>query len=159
MVGAREAGQAAELEHAADLERTVEFEAERPGSGPANDRRVGTLAVDDRGDFLVALRELITAMPGFVLVGEAGSGEEAVRAVERLSPQLVLMDVVMPGMDGVSAARAILSAHPDVMVVLISVDDPVTYPGVDELSGRFACARKQDLCPSELTRLWETQRN
>lgn len=153
MVGTTEAGQAAELD------RTVQFEGERPRGGPANDSRVGTLAVDDRREFLVALRELIAAMPGFTLIGEAGSGEEAIRAVERLSPQLVVMDVMMPGMDGVSAASAILSTHPEVMVVLISVDDPVTYPGVSELGARVACARKQDLCPSELRRLWDTRRN
>ena len=76
---------------------------------------------------------MIAAARGFVLVGQATSGEEAVRAVDRLSPQLVLMDVRMPGMDGIEATRAILERHPGVVVVLISVDDPTLFPGATSL--------------------------
>jgi hypothetical protein len=117
---------------------------------------VRTLAVDDHAGFREALRDLIAAMPGFVLVGQACSGEEAVRIAERLSPQLVVMDVVMAGMGGIAAARAILSRCPGVVVVLISVDDPALYPGASDLGSSVACRRKQDLRPSELTRVWES---
>ena len=125
-------------------------------AGPSTgfDPEVKTLVVDDHCSFREALLELIAATAGFVLVGQACSGEEALSAVARLSPQLVLMDVLMPGIGGISATHAILSRHPDVMVVLISVDDPALHPAVRALGGAVPCARKQDLRPSEVRRLW-----
>jgi DNA-binding NarL/FixJ family response regulator len=112
--------------------------------------------VDDHAAFRAVLRDLIPAARGFDLVGEACSGEDALHAVDRASPELVLMDVMMPGMGGISAARTILSTHPGVIVVLISVEEPSLYPGASQLGSHVSYARKQDLCPSELTRLWET---
>lgn len=117
------------------------------------------MTVDDQVHFHETLRDLVAAARGFVLVGEACSGEEAVRAVDRLSPRLVLMDVVMPGMGGIAAARMILHCHPEVVVVLISVDDPALYPGATELGKAVALARKQDLRPAGLTRFWELHRD
>ena len=61
----------------------------------------------------------------------------------------------MPGIGGIAATDAILSRHPDVVVVLISVDDPTVHPAVRALGGAVPCARKQDLRPSEVRRLWE----
>lgn len=116
---------------------------------------VRTLTVDDHRPFRMVLRDLIAAAPGFVLVGQACSGEEAVRAIGPLSPQLVLMDLAMPGMGGIAATRAILSMSSDVAVLLISIDDPASYPGVSDLDGSVACARKQDLRPTQLSQVWE----
>jgi DNA-binding NarL/FixJ family response regulator len=120
---------------------------------------VETVVVDDHATFREILRELVAAARGFVLVGEACSGEEAVSAVDRLSPQLVLMDVVMPGIGGIVATRMILNQHPNLVVVLISVDDPALHPGATTLGGAVACARKQDLRPVGLSQLWERHRN
>jgi DNA-binding NarL/FixJ family response regulator len=119
------------------------------------DRDVAILAVDDHQAFLDALRHLVAAARGFVLVGEATSGEEAVLAVDRLSPALVLMDLFMPGIGGIAATRTILSRHPGLLVVLMSVDDPAQHPGAGALGNAVACARKQDLRPSQLAQLWE----
>jgi DNA-binding NarL/FixJ family response regulator len=137
----------------------IQPEGESCGVSPGDDPGVRTLAVDDHRVFREALRELIAAAPGFVLVGQACSGEESMRVVELLSPQLVLMDVVMPGMGGIAAARAILSRHPDIVVVLISVDDPSLHPGAGDLGSAVACARKQDLRPNQLRQVWETLHN
>jgi two-component system, NarL family, nitrate/nitrite response regulator NarL len=120
---------------------------------------VTILAVDDHEAFRDALRDLIDAAPGFLLVGEARSGEEATRAVDLISPQLVLMDVAMPGMGGIAAARQIVSRHPEVTVVLISVNDPSFHPEVLALGKAVAFARKQDLRPSRLREWWEMHRN
>jgi DNA-binding NarL/FixJ family response regulator len=125
--------------------------------GIEHDLRV--LAVDDHQQFREALRDLIAVAPGCVQVGHACSGEEAVRACERLSPRLVLMDVVMPGMGGIAAARLILGKDPDVVILLVSIDDPAGYPGAADLGSTVACARKQDLRPSELLRVWEMHKN
>ena len=122
---------------------------------PPRVERVTILAVDDREEFLEALRELIEGVPGFDLVGEAHSGEEAEAAVDSLAPQLVLMDVAMPGIGGIAAASSIVSRHPEVAVVLISVDDPSLDPRVLALGGTVACCLKEDLCPRRLRELWE----
>jgi two-component system, NarL family, nitrate/nitrite response regulator NarL len=134
---------------------TLQPEPQSAMGSPERARAVTTLAVDDHPGFLEALEDLIAASPDFVLVGEALSGEDAVRDAERLSPQLILMDVVMPGMGGIAAARAILSHSSDVGILLISVEDPVGYLGDEDLGRGVACLRKQDLSPSELKHAWE----
>ncbi|HEX8854256.1 MAG TPA: response regulator transcription factor [Thermoleophilaceae bacterium] len=92
---------------------------DRPADG-----RVGVLVVDDQLLFREAAREVIAATPGFELVGEAVSGEQALRAADELCPDLILLDVRMPGMGGVEAAARLHKAHPDQLVVLISTEQP-----------------------------------
>jgi DNA-binding NarL/FixJ family response regulator len=92
------------------------------------------------------------------VVGEAESGERAVELVEELRPDLVLIDVRMPGMGGIQAARTIKSAHPSTVVVLVSTAAPNELPaGADDC---LADARvwKGDLRPSLLVQLWERHR-
>ncbi len=122
-------------------------------------RDVAVLAVDDHEAFRGVVRDLIAAAPGFLLIGEASCGEEATRAVDLLSPQLVLMDVKMPGIGGIAAARQIVGLHPEVAVVLISLDDLSLHPEVVALENAVAFARKQDLRPAKLRELWEMRRN
>ncbi len=124
-----------------------------------HDRDVTVLIVDDQERFRRVLRELIASAQGFEVIGEASSGEEATRAVAALAPELVLMDVVMPGMGGIAAARSILKQRPAPLVVLISVDDPSLHPGAVSLGETVACMRKQDLRPPRLRELWEARRN
>jgi CheY-like chemotaxis protein len=122
---------------------------------PNRRREVQVLVVDDQETFRLALRDLIDRVRGFTCVGEAASGEEATRAVAALSPHLVLMDVIMPGMGGIAAAWKIVARESAPAVVLISVHDPALYPGVESLCGRVAFVRKQDLRPARLAELWE----
>jgi chemotaxis response regulator CheB len=123
-----------------------------PEGGPSRD--VAVLTVDDQESFRAVLREMIDATAGFVLVGEACSGEEALAVVDVLSPELVLMDVRLSGMDGVTATRRIITRHPQTVVVLISAEDPELAPGVEDLSAAVACVRKQHLRPQLLRDVW-----
>jgi DNA-binding NarL/FixJ family response regulator len=116
--------------------------------------RVGVLGVDDQVVFLEAAQDVVAATPGFSWVGGAASGEEALDAVAELAPEFVLLDVRMPGMDGIETARRIAESHPDVVVVLISVEEsPAIGPAV-EASGAACLIRKQEFGPAMLRRLW-----
>ena len=124
-----------------------------PSGEPAK-RQVGVLTVDDQEVFRELARQVIEATPGFEPLGEVASGEEALPAVDDLNPDLVVIDVRMPGMDGIETARRITSAHPDTVVVLISVEDPVDIPSSAGASGAVALVRKEDFKPALLVELW-----
>jgi two-component system, NarL family, invasion response regulator UvrY len=115
---------------------------------------VGVLGVDDQAVFLDVAREVVTATPGFYWVGGASSGEEALAAVGELEPEFVLLDLRMPGMDGIETARRICHSHPDIVVVLISIEEAPAISEACEASGAVALVRKQDLGPATLRRLW-----
>ena len=76
--------------------------------------------MDDLEPFRKAAREVVAASDGFVAVGEAESGEEAVDQVRRLQPDLVLMDVNLPGIDGMEATRRIRAHCGQIVVLLLS---------------------------------------
>ena len=116
---------------------------------------VGVLIVDDQAPFLAAARRLIESTPGFASVGEATSGEHAVRLAAALRPDLVLMDVRMPGLGGLAAARCITLARSAAAVVLVSADPEEVPPAAAEGCGAVAVMSKQHLRPASLTALWE----
>jgi DNA-binding NarL/FixJ family response regulator len=128
--------------------------ARRDGLSKATEVR--TLVVDDQEAFRDALRQLIGASPGFTLVGEVCSGEDAIAAVDDLSPSLVLMDVRMPGIGGIQAARSIAERHPGLMIVLISVHgEEELSPELIEHGNPAAFVLKQNLRPHVLRELWD----
>jgi two-component system, NarL family, invasion response regulator UvrY len=122
--------------------------------GTPTQDRVAVLGVDDQVVFLDVARDVVAATPGFRWVGSASSGEEALHAVEELEPEFVLLDVRMPGMDGLETARRISERHPDVVVVLISVEESPTIQTAIEASGAATLVRKQEFGPAMLRRLW-----
>lgn len=115
---------------------------------------VSVVTVDDQPFFRMAARDVIDATGGFEAVGEACSGEEALGVVDELDPKLVLVDVRMPDMDGIETTRRIKAAHPNVVVVLISLEDTTSVPAAAASSGAATLVRKQDFGPSALRRLW-----
>ena len=116
--------------------------------------RVRVVTVDDQPFFRDAAREVIDATPGFEAIGEASSGEEALGLVDEVEPELVLIDVRMAGMDGIATAERIRAAHPQVVVVLISIEDPADVPAEARTCGAAALVRKQDFKPRLLQHLW-----
>ncbi|NLV54411.1 MAG: response regulator transcription factor [Acidimicrobiales bacterium] len=81
---------------------------------------VRLLLADDHPMLRDGLRRSLTE-EGFTVVGEASDGFEAVELAEQLRPDVVLMDVTMPGCDGVEATRRISAAHPDIRVVMLTM--------------------------------------
>jgi two-component system invasion response regulator UvrY len=116
---------------------------------------VGVLVVDDQPPFLVAARRLIESTPGFESLGEATSGERAVTLAAALRPDLVLIDVRMPGLGGLAAARRITVARSASAVVLVSTDPEDVPAAAAEGCGAVAVIGKQHLRPTTLTALWQ----
>jgi CheY-like chemotaxis protein len=119
---------------------------------------VTVLAVDDQEVFRRVARELIAATPGFEQVGEAASGPEAVEIATRVHPDLVLIDVRMPGMDGIETARRLAQSGHQAVVVLVSIDEPHELPPSASFEGADAYVRKQDLTTASLRELWQAHR-
>src|SRR3954447_845881 len=102
------------------------------------------------------MRAVVTATDGFVVVGEARSGEQSLQSAETLAPDLVLMDVHLPGIDGIEATRLLTTSSRGPTVVLLS-----TYPAdqIDaEGCGAAAYLEKADFGPDRLSAAWAGRR-
>jgi two-component system invasion response regulator UvrY len=122
------------------------------------DQATSVIAVDDRPAFLDVVRTVVRATPGMVMVAEANCGEQAVELVEEMRPDLVVMDVRMPGIGGLGATRKIKAAHPSTIVALISTCSPEDLPAETDGSAADAVICKRDLRPAVLTELWQRHR-
>lgn len=86
---------------------------------------IGVLVVDDHPLVRAGLGQLISSTDDLVVVGSAGTGEAAVALAAELRPDVVLMDIELPALDGIGAARAIIEERPGTVVVMLSTyDDP-----------------------------------
>ena len=92
----------------------------RPGDAADGSAPIRLLLVDDHTVVRQGLRMVLSLEDDFEVVGEAGNGEEALERVAELQPQVVLMDLLMPVMNGVEAIRAIKRDHPDIEVVALT---------------------------------------
>lgn len=116
-------------------------------------RRARVLAVDDSEIFLKVADSVVSQTTGLRLVGTAASGEEALRLFPDLQPDLVLLDIHMPGIDGVETARIIRRESPQTVVVLVSAE-PSGLEAAAESAGAAAILDKVDMAPGMLDELW-----
>jgi two-component system invasion response regulator UvrY len=122
-------------------------------------RDVDVLIVDDAPVFRSAASAVIGATSGFRVVGEAGSGQEAIELVAQHAPALVLLDVRMPGLDGVATARLIAQIRPAPITVLVSADEDPAIAANPGAHGAAAFLQKRTLGPDKLYELWAAHRD
>lgn len=87
---------------------------------------VRIMVVDDHSLVRKQLRQVIQGRNGWEVCGEASDGDEAIRQHSALRPELIIMDFNMPQVDGIQAAREILSNQPNVPIIMISISDSHT---------------------------------
>lgn len=120
---------------------------------------VSVLVVDDQKPFRLAAKAVLRRTDGFEFVAEASDGDEAVSTAAEIRPDLVLMDINMPGMNGVEATRRIVQHSPDVVVVLCSTYDLHDLPPDAASSGARGYVHKEHLGPDVLRELWADRKS
>lgn len=90
-------------------------------------QRIRLLLVDDHAVLRAGLRALLNAEKDLEVVGEAENGQQAIEMAHALRPDIVLMDVTMPGMGGIEATRQIKAAHPEIRVLALTMHDDASY--------------------------------
>jgi DNA-binding NarL/FixJ family response regulator len=106
---------------------------------------VKVLIADDDERFRRRIGQFLAAEPSFEIIGEAATGHEAVTRARDLRPDLVLMDVRMPGMNGVSATRCLKGEMPNLKVIVLSVYDLQEYKDAALASGANAYVVKKSM--------------
>src|SRR4051812_28892790 len=120
------------------------------GAAPST---VQVLVIDDQRVFRQVAREVIEATPGFTVAGEAESGRKGLTIARDLKPDLVLLDVRMPDMNGIEVALRMTPVPDAPVVVLLSVEEPQNVPAARSC-GAATFVRKQDFGPALLRRIW-----
>jgi DNA-binding NarL/FixJ family response regulator len=115
---------------------------------------VRVLVVDDQAPFRRAMTCVVEETDGFEVVGEASSGEESIAAAAALRPDLVLMDVNLPGIDGLEATRRLLAGDAPPVVLLLSTYDEDAADGFVAESGASAYVTKSAFGPDRLEDVW-----
>ena len=116
---------------------------------------IRVLIVDDQEPYRAALRMVVDMVDGFEMVGEAPDGESGLTRAGELNPDLVLMDVQMPGIDGLEATRRLTTAHCGIRVIVLSTYHADEYERAALEAGAIAFISKADFGPQCLIGLLE----
>jgi len=111
------------------------------------------LVADDQAPFRGAVRSVLDASTDFELVAEATSGEEALALVDALRPDVVLMDIKMPGIGGIEAARSVTARYPETVTILLSTYREEDLPPQARTCGAAAYLHKSDFAGHVLREL------
>lgn len=117
-------------------------------------RTVRVMLVDDQESFRSAARLVVDMSEGFELVGEAESAEEGLALAAELSPDLVLMDINLPGIDGLEATRRLVAGE-TARVIVLSTYEASEYETRSLEAGAVAFMSKSDFEPDNLRRAWD----
>jgi two-component system, NarL family, invasion response regulator UvrY len=123
-------------------------------SPKAGEGGVKVLVVDDQAPFRRAAHAVVAVTEGFDVVGDAESGEEAVELAASLAPDLVLMDINLPGINGIEATRQIIAARPETHVILLSTYTLDDLPSDARTSGAMCYVHKEELEPALIEQIW-----
>jgi PAS domain S-box-containing protein len=127
---------------------TVRATVPLAGRQKSSDREAGAkarlLLVDDHEIVRHGLASLLQGVEGFEICGEAATGEEAIREADKSRPDIVIMDLRMPGMDGLQATRSILKSHPGTDVLIFTVDESEQVLREALKAGARGCLTKTD---------------
>jgi DNA-binding NarL/FixJ family response regulator len=115
---------------------------------------VSVLIVDDQAPFRAVARTVVQLAAGFAVVGEAASGEEAVEMAATLHPAMILMDINLPGINGIEATRQIVAAAPDTVVIMLSTYKADDLPSDAADCGAARYVHKEDFGPGILREIW-----
>ena len=134
-----------------------DVEPGRPGGmGGMGGPVVRVLVVDDQAPFRRAMRTVVEETAGFEVVGEADSGEASLDAAATLAPDLVLMDVHLPGIDGLEATRRLAALPAPPVVLLLSTYDEDAGEGFVAESGAAGYVTKSAFGPDRLESAWSS---
>lgn len=115
---------------------------------------VRVLIVDDQVPFRRAAQAVVESIDSFVVIGAVATAEDALTSVAELDPDLVLMDVNLPGIDGMEASRRLRASHPQVCVILVSSYDEAEFADLSTACGAAAYVPKSSFGPDRLAEVW-----
>lgn len=106
---------------------------------------VAILIVDDNAQLRAFLRDIVAVESDLHVVGEAADGAEAMRLAQELRPDIMLLDLIMPGVNGLEVLRWIKAERPEIKVIIVTVHDEDAYRQAAEASGADAFLLKKTL--------------